>query len=82
MGGLTDMRQVVQDFVLPDLKRDLSRVCETVQMLKKAMPEMETRLLAAIKASEDHLSLKIDFALLQQKYEDLQRKHEGIQKAQ
>ncbi len=73
MGGLADMRQVVQDLVSPDLKS----IDGTGQALRKALPEMETRLLAAIKASENRLSLKIDFALLQQKYEDLQRKHDG-----
>ena len=78
MSFVANTRQVVQDFVSPDLKR----IDETVQALKKALPEMEARLLAAIKASEHHLSLKIAFALLQQKYEDLQRKHEGSQKAQ
>ncbi len=78
MGFMADTRQVVQDLVSPDLKR----IDETVQALKKALPEMESRLLAAIKASEDHVSLKIDFALLQQKYEDSQRKHESSQKAQ
>ena len=72
MGVIADTRQAIQDLVSPDLKR----IDEAVQALKKALPEMEGRLLAAIKASEDHLSLKIDFALLQQKYEDLQRKQE------
>ena len=72
MGVTADTRQVIQDLVSPGLKR----VDEAVQSLKKALPEIESRLLAAIKASEDHLGLKIDFALLQQKYEDLQRKHE------
>jgi len=76
MRVIADTRQVVQDLVSPDLKR----IDETVQALKKALPKMETRLLAAIKALEDHLSLKIDFALLQQKYEDLQRRHGGGQK--
>lgn len=78
MGSIVDIRQVVQDLVSPDLKQ----TDETVQALKKALPEMEARLPAAIKASEDHLRLKIDFALLQQKCEDLQRKHEGSEKAQ
>ena len=78
MGVIPDTRQVIQDFVSPDLKR----IEEEVQMIKKALPEMETPLLTAIKASEDHLSLKIDFALLQRKYEDLQRKHGEGQKAQ
>ena len=78
MGVIADTRQVIQDLVSPDLKRS----DEAVQTMKKTLPEMESRLLAAIKASEDHLSLKIDFALLQQKYEDLQRKHEGEHKSQ
>ncbi len=78
MGVIADTRQVIQDLVSPDLKR----IEEEVQTIKRALPEMETRLLSAIKASEDHLSLKIDFALLQQKYDDLQRKHEEGQKAQ
>ena len=78
MGVIADTRQVIQDLVSPDLKR----IEEEVQTIKKVLPEMEARLLAAIKASEDHLSLKIDFALLQQKYDDLQRKHEEGLKAQ
>jgi hypothetical protein len=76
VGVIADTRQVVQDLVSPDL----TRIDEAVQSLKKALPEMESRLLAAIKASEDHLSLKIDFAMLQQKYKDLQRKQ--VQNAQ
>ena len=60
---------------------DLKRIEEEVQTIKRALPEMEARLLAAIKTSENHIGLKIDFALLQQKYEDLQRKHEEEQKA-
>ncbi len=78
VGVVADTRQVIQDIVSPDLKR----IDEAVQTIKKALPEMETRLLAAIKALEDHLSLKIDFAMLQQKYEDLQRKQGESQKAQ
>ena len=75
MGRIADTRRVVQDPVSPDLKR----VDKAVHALKKALPEMESRLLAAIKASGDHLGL-IDFALLQQ-YEDLQRKHEDSENA-
>ena len=78
MGVIADTRQVIQDLVSPDLKR----IEEEVQTIKKVLPEMEARLLSAIKASEDHLSLKIDFALLQQKYDDLQRKHEEGRKTQ
>ena len=73
MGVIADTR-----LVSPGLKR----IEEEVQTLKKALPEMESRLLATIKASQDHLSLKIDFALLQQKYEDLQRKQVSAEKAQ
>jgi hypothetical protein len=76
VGVIADTRQVVQDLVSPDL----TRIDEAVQSLKKALPEMESRLLAAIKASEDHLSLKIEFAMLQRKYKDLQRKQ--VQNAQ
>ena len=78
MGVIADTRQVIQDLVSPDLKR----IEEEVQTLKRALPEMESRLLAAIRASQDHLSLKIDSALLQQKYEDLQRKQVQPEKAQ
>ncbi len=37
---------------------------------------MQTRLLLAIKASADQLNLKMDYALLQGKYEALQRRME------
>ncbi len=72
MGAIEETRAVIQDLLAPDLRK----LGEQVAALQKALPEMEARLLLAIKASADQLNLKMDYALLQGKYEALQRKME------
>ncbi len=72
MGAIEETLTVIQDVLAPDLRK----LGEQVAALQKALPEMEARLLLAIKASADQLNLKMDYAPLQGKYEALQRKME------
>lgn len=56
------------------LAPNLRKLGGQIVALQKASPEMEARLLLAIKASADQLNLKMDYALLQGQYEALQRR--------
>ena len=72
MGAIEGTRAVIQDGSAPNLRR----LGEEVAAAHKALGKMEARMLAAIQAAKDHLSLWIDRALLQENFEALQRRME------
>ncbi len=94
MGSVEDFRKVAQDFLAPEI-RTLAEKIEALVKEQGAMRQeigaaegrtrneilaAEARLLAAIRSSEQLLSLRIDNALLQEDNAKLQRKLEEYQK--
>ncbi len=94
MGSVEDFRKAAQDFLAPEIRTlaaNIEALGKEQSLLRQEVGAAEgrtrteilaaeARLLAAIRSSEQLLSLRIDNALLQENNAKLQRKLEEYQK--